>query len=279
MMTLMSLFDRFKSEAEFREQFIKPLLNRLGFYGVAEQHGAPEVGKDFVFSELHRLGGLRHYAAVVKHLDKINQGGDALSDVLRQVGECWTVPFTRPDSPHECHVSSVYVFNSGKITPNARTIIAGALRKEKYGENVHFLDGERLALMAESLALHADRNLRQRLLGFMNQMQLNQKILFSYQETETGKPLEARGMLLAGIEDYLNEPIESSAIRWEDVILFWQDAKILQGCAESLASVFNTPSKAANLLTLKQVASEMINVAQRIIVGIDKSLESIKPLL
>ena len=27
----MALFDRFKDEAEFRDNFVKPLLNRLGF--------------------------------------------------------------------------------------------------------------------------------------------------------------------------------------------------------------------------------------------------------
>ena len=53
----MLLYERFKDEAEFREKFVKPLLNRLGYYGVSEQHGTQEFGKDFVFSELHRLGG------------------------------------------------------------------------------------------------------------------------------------------------------------------------------------------------------------------------------
>jgi hypothetical protein len=58
---MMALFERFKDESEFRDAFIKPLLNRLGFYGVSEQHGTQEFGKDFVFSELHRLGGMRHF--------------------------------------------------------------------------------------------------------------------------------------------------------------------------------------------------------------------------
>lgn len=58
----MSLHQRFRDEAEFCEKFVKPLLNRLGYYGVSEQHGTHEFGKDFVFSELQRLGGMRHYA-------------------------------------------------------------------------------------------------------------------------------------------------------------------------------------------------------------------------
>ena len=55
----MSLYERFNDETEFRENFVKPLLNRLGYYGVSELHGTQEFGKDFVFSELHRLGGMK----------------------------------------------------------------------------------------------------------------------------------------------------------------------------------------------------------------------------
>src|SRR5438094_3499090 len=104
----MSLYERFKDEAEFREKFVKPLLNRLGFYGVSEQHGSQEFGKDFVFSELHRLGGMRHYAAQVKHEGKINQGG-AVDELLTQIRQAFSKPFTRADSPREGHVSAVYV--------------------------------------------------------------------------------------------------------------------------------------------------------------------------
>src|SRR5262249_20295548 len=50
----MSLYERFNDETEFRENFVKPLLNRLGYYGVSKLHGTQEFGKDFVFSELHR---------------------------------------------------------------------------------------------------------------------------------------------------------------------------------------------------------------------------------
>src|SRR5438132_5410178 len=98
-------YERFQNEAEFREQFVKPLLNRLGFYGVSEQHGTQEFGKDFVFSEHHRLGGLRHYAAQVKHEQTISQGA-SVDGLLSQVRQAFATPFKRPDSLRECYVSS-----------------------------------------------------------------------------------------------------------------------------------------------------------------------------
>jgi hypothetical protein len=132
----MLLYERFKDEAEFRERFVKPLLNRLGYYGVSEQHGTQEFGKDFVFSELHRLGGMRHYAAQVKHEERINQGA-AIDGLLSQVRQAFAKPFKRADSPRECHVSAVYVFNSGEITVNAKEQLLSELGMAHYGDNVH----------------------------------------------------------------------------------------------------------------------------------------------
>jgi hypothetical protein len=80
------LFDRFKNEAGFRADFVRPLLTRLGFVSVAELHGSMEFGKDFVFSELTPFGFLRHYAAVVKHEARIDQSANVLcGTVLAQV--------------------------------------------------------------------------------------------------------------------------------------------------------------------------------------------------
>src|ERR1700675_3623491 len=160
----MLLYERFKDEAEFREKFVKPLLNRLGFYRVSEQHGTQEFGKDFVFSELYRLGGMRHYAAQVKHEKKINQG-TSVDELLSHVRQAFTRPFKRVDSPRECHVFGVYVFNSGEITPNAKEQLLSELERERFGDNVHFLDGERLDALYEWATLQSDSNARARLIG------------------------------------------------------------------------------------------------------------------
>lgn len=160
----MLLYERFKDEAEFREKFVKPLLNRLGYYGVSEQHGTQEFGKDFVFSELHRLGGMRHYAAQVKHEKIINQG-TSVDGLLSQVRQAFARPFKRSDSPRECHVSAVYVFNSGEITANAKEQLLSELEQERYGDNVHFLDGERFEALNAWATLESDTKARTRLLG------------------------------------------------------------------------------------------------------------------
>src|SRR5690242_4730775 len=139
----MSLYDRFKNEDEFREQFIRPLLNRLGFFAVKSLHGTQEFGKDFVFSEVTRLGIVKHYAAQVKHHKSIKSGA-IIDTLMSQINQSFANTFTLAESAEEMHVSAVYVFNSGKITDNAKTDLRARLTKLNYGVNVHFFDGEKL---------------------------------------------------------------------------------------------------------------------------------------
>jgi len=196
------LYDRFNDEADFREKFVKPLLNRLGFYGVSEQHGTQEFGKDFVFSELHRLGGLRHYAAQVKHEQKINQG-PSVDGLLSQVRQAFARPFKRADSPRECHVAAVYVFNSGEITANAKEQLLSEVERERYADNVHFLDGERLDALNEWATLQNDTTARTRLLGLRSTLRA---AIVCLQELEKSKE-SLTPVFVHGIESYLSEPV------------------------------------------------------------------------
>ena len=40
------MYSNYKDEAEFRARYVKPLLNKMGFYSVYDLHGQNEFGKD-----------------------------------------------------------------------------------------------------------------------------------------------------------------------------------------------------------------------------------------
>jgi len=220
------LYDQYQNEEEFRDRFVRPLLNRLGFFAVALKHGTQEFGKDFVFSELHRFGGVRHYVAQVKHEDKINQG-PKVDGLLSQVRQAFSVPFTLPDSPRERYVSAVYVFNSGAITDNAQTYMMSELRKERYGDNVHFLDGDRLDSLDRWATYQEDRHVRQRLLGLNHQLVLNRAIwLLMHERAQNEEFDEVRGSFLHGIEEFISSPVQTELISLEELTQIWQKARI-----------------------------------------------------
>jgi len=265
----MSLYERFKDEAEFREKFVKPLLNRLGYYGVSEQHGTQEFGKDFVFSELHRLGGMRHYAAQVKHEEKINQG-KTVDGLLSQVRQAFATPFKRIDSPRECYVSAVYVFNSGETTANAKEQSLSELGRERYGDNVHFLDGERLETLNEWATLQSDANARARLLGLRSALRFIIATLDEYQLE--GKP-GAQPMFIQGIELYLSEPVNCDDQLLVSLFKLWQG---LQGVEDIRKILFNHLLEISglerNAPKLKQLSQDVRTLAIEICQRIDAAI-------
>jgi hypothetical protein len=80
----------------------------------------------------------------------------------------------------------VYVFNSGEITANAKEQLLNELGRERYSENVHFLDGERLEALNEWATLQSDANARTRLIGLRSALRFIIATLDEYQLE--GKP-------------------------------------------------------------------------------------------
>ncbi len=271
----MLLYERFRDESEFREKFIKPLLNRLGFYGVSEQHGTQEFGKDFVFSELHRLGGMRHYAAQAKHEKRLSQGA-SVDELLSQVRQAFARPFKRADSPRECHVSAVYVFDSGEITANAKEQLLSELERERYGDNAHFLDGERLDALNEWATLQTDANARARLVGLRSGLRFIIATLNEYQLE--GKP-DFQPMFTQGIELYLSEPVICDDEFIKALLLLRSQLQLTEELRKILIKyVGNTVVLEKNSQTLKDAAQRTLPLATTLCQKVDVAIEKMKPL-
>jgi hypothetical protein len=268
----MLLYERFKHEAEFREKFVKPLLNRLGYYGVSELHGTQEFGKDFVFSELHRLGGMRNYSAQVKHEERINQG-KGVDVLLSQVRQAFATPFKRGDSPRECYVSAVYVFNSGEITVNAKEQLLSELERERYGDNVHFLDGERLHALNEWSTLQSDANARARLLGLRSALRFNIDVLKQY--LEQGEPNSFPALYIRGIELYLSEPVICDDWFISTLFKVWNQ---LQSMEQMRTLMRSASAPTAALETLKDAAQTALLASTTFYEKVEVAIEKMKPL-
>lgn len=189
----MSLYESYKDESLFRNTFVKPLLNKLGFFLVTDYHGRREFGKDFVFSELHRFGGIRNYAAQIKHERKIGLG-KIIDELLTDALQAFSNPFTLADSKTEAYISAFYIFNSGYITDEAKDDLINRLRKTHYGENVYLLGAERLDSLNRWATFQNDQNIRQRLSGLKNQLFINIQIWNSIKEGSEKSNLVRQGV-------------------------------------------------------------------------------------
>lgn len=275
----MSLYKKFSDEASFRKDFVKPLLNRLGFFLVAEYHGRREFGKDFVFSELHRFGGVRHYAAQVKHVRTIGLGR-AVDDLLTQTNQAFANPFTLPDSQEEAYISAFYIFNSGNITFEAKDDFIHRLRRTPYRGNVYLLEGERLDSLNKWATFQSDQDIRKRLLGLRKQLLLNINIWDSVKKfAEKGEFVETRRSFLSGIEGFLSAPIFPRRISENEIMKIWQRAQIIDSiCIRHYMVGARDDIKKQEIKTLIQLVDMSTISAQKLISDIDGVISELKPL-
>ena len=224
----------YSDEEDFRTRFIRPLLTRLGYLGVAELHGMQEYGKDFVFAEITPFGFLKYHAAVVKHCSTINQG-KSVDDVLTQIRQAFNVRFTVSDTPTRHGVSSVYVFNSGKITDNAKHRLREDLSRERYGENVHIFDNERLQQLDLTASFRDQQQYLPRIEGLERELKLNlivwKSILDSLPQFR-----EVRGSFRGGIEEYITNPIPGAQLDMDEMILLTQECRIIDAINQRYVS-------------------------------------------
>ena len=122
-MTIPAEFDRFKeprkSEENFTQKLLKPLLQRLGFYSVRDYHGTREFGKDLVFAEVDRFAEISYHGLQAKYEDGI--GLQMAEDLAIDAIQAFTNPFEHP-STHQSHRITTFVaVNAGTVSEQART--------------------------------------------------------------------------------------------------------------------------------------------------------------
>src|SRR5262249_52359353 len=105
-------------EFQFRDLFVMPLLVRLGFGVVANNHGKREFGRDVVFGDVDRFGHVVYYGMQIKYESSISLSD---SHSLAQDAEQATHnPFKHPQTGREEYISCFYVANAGDISDEAR---------------------------------------------------------------------------------------------------------------------------------------------------------------
>jgi hypothetical protein len=182
----------------------------------------------------------------------------------------------RVDSPRECHVSAVCVFNSGEITANAKEQLLSELERERYGDNVHFPDGERLEALNEWATLQSGANARARLLGIRSALRFIITTLEEYRTT--GKP-DCQPIFIHGIELYLSEPVDCTEQLLPSLFALWQ---VLQRIEIIRAILIKYPNDIAglekNAPAVRETAQRGIRRATAICQRVDATIEKMKPL-
>jgi hypothetical protein len=273
------LYDKFENEAAFRSVFVRPLLTRLGYVGISELHGQNEFGKDFVFAELTPFDVFKYHAAVVKHEPTINQSSIILANSFSQIRQAFRVKFTISDSPAEHRISSVYFFNSGKITDHAKAYFRAELDRCDFGDNVHIFDGERLQQLDLTATIHDSRQYLPRLQGLRNEIRLNLKIWNSHYSTVGGPNYDARSSLTRAMEDYLVAPFLYPPIETNKIGRLIQACQIIDAVNTRLHSAAITPeTRQTEIKNIQDMIKKARDLSNEILPGIERLLAQYSPL-
>jgi hypothetical protein len=269
-----SLYDRFSElkEEGFREEFIRPLLIRMGYIGISNKHGVNEFGKDFVFSEIDNFGQLRHLAIQAKHEKVLNQG-KIIDDLISQVKQCFEVPYSLPSSPNEVrYVSTVFVFNTGNITDNAITQLCSALPKA-YASNVRFFAGQYLETLSRSINFKHSNELRGRIEALRRQLAFNISIWScTINGIDPGKKFEDqkfdyRQPIMNSVSQFLSEPFLWEYIDYKDAERLWRVHGMIQNAQKKYFLFTTRPPQSHTDKEIEQIelaCTDAIQIATRL---------------
>jgi hypothetical protein len=134
-------------EAEFRDQFLKPLLTAMGFKDVYLYHGqSGELGKDIVCWKEDAAGRRRNYAVVAKAIRLSGKAAVApgtTGEISTQVNQAFNVPFLDKITGEEQYVHECWVVCNHVMTKEFINATRGALGRER-NHNVTLVDGDKL---------------------------------------------------------------------------------------------------------------------------------------
>jgi hypothetical protein len=138
-------------EREFAMSVVIPLLRKLGFSNVRYNHGPKEFGRDILFSRLNEFGDIDFWGAQVKHGDVAGGAASDMDTIVGQADDAFKMQFFDVYTRKRQHISKLLIAISGKFTANAIEKICEKIESAAIRNNLVFLDGDRIASLAERL--------------------------------------------------------------------------------------------------------------------------------
>lgn len=221
----------FSDEDAFNQQFLIPLLRRLGFSIVANYHGRSEFGKDLVFAEIDRFGHVRYHAIQSKYVPSISLNG--MEELVLDCKQAFNNPFVHPQTGAVERISTFYAINAGSIGPEATQHFFGSLISV-YGGNVRLLQAKDLLVLDQWATAQRHEEIIHRLTGLLLELRFNRRqietISHNYIKSlgDTMAPLIFTSIRIDAVSRYLSAPILADEISADVVEGYWQACSVLE---------------------------------------------------
>jgi hypothetical protein len=122
---------------------------------------------------------------------------------------------------------------SGKISPQARERISEHCRAVPYGENVHYLDGERLEVLEKYAHYRTDQDIRSVLLSLDRELDFNLRRLASYDSLiQQRDKCVVTHLRVAAIERALSGTLPPDLLGYEQIEWTWNVLELVNGMTD-----------------------------------------------
>lgn len=272
----------YRTEEEFTQNLVIPLLNRLGFSVVLNYHGTMEFGKDLIIGEFDRFAHVRYYGIQVKYIGSI--GLSDSHELIRDCEQAFTNTFSHPHTGEQPMISTFYVINGGSISDQAKQNFFSAIRP-KYGDNARLIDGKALLQLDRSIASVSLQQTKSILTGLLLEIQFNNMTIPQICESlnrmikEKGPYPVQRGRSQA-VSSFLQQPQAYLSNSITLLQQYWQFITMFNNIVDSV----DTPISADDYKSIRvdgaiMVRDSIITVGTKIIAEIATKINKLGPLV
>ncbi|MFH1918678.1 MAG: hypothetical protein ABIP48_02150 [Planctomycetota bacterium] len=275
----------FPNEEALTNNFLLPLLRRLGFTIVVNYHGKREFGKDLVFGEIDRFHHVRYHGLQAKHVASV--GKESVHGLIQDCDEAFAKDFTHRQTGQDHKIGSFYAVNGGSISDEARDFFFASLRP-KHGDNIRLLSGSDLVALDRSATISCVESWREFLVGLLIEMKYNDRVLQSVipllqgivQGDGHGVQYPPFRLRTNATESYLRRPFMPNDLPVEVVERFWAvgtafNRELDKAGASPLHTVVSIKIPAANAL---EITSQLSQDAATLTQAINRTLLALGPL-
>jgi hypothetical protein len=270
------------NEEAFRNAFLMPLLQRLGFSIVINYHGSREFGRDVVFGDLDRFGHITFFGMQAKHEPSISLA--ASHDLVRDAREAFNHPFRHPQTGAEHHISGFYVATAGTISEQASENFFLTLANERL-RNVRLLDGASLVRLNKWAVTDRRSLIRERLTGLLMEIKVNRFPFDSLvaemdANVNQGAALPPQRARFFATGAFLAAPVLSEQLDVNLVEFYYQTGRLVNSWADDLSVPLRTGQFAHGRLDgLRQACPTARQLGDRIEASITAILAELGPLI
>jgi hypothetical protein len=227
-------------EFQFRDNFVMPLLVRLGFGVVVNIHGQREFGRDIIFGEVDRFGHVVYYGMQIKYNSSISLSDS--HELILDAEQATYNPFEHPQTGRKEYISCFYVANAGDISEPARTNFFSTVVRRGI-RDARLLDGNALLLLDKAASLNRNANLQERLTGLLQEIRRNRTILpilavtlQAYADDPSTNPSPMQRCRNSASGAYLNAPFSIPNLPIDLVDQYWEMVRMLNDIIDSVGT-------------------------------------------